>query len=289
MPKLSICIPAVNEEKYLPALLQSIEEQTFRDYEVIVAVDPRTKDRTEELAREMGAAVTVGGPSPAIGRNRAAAPATGEVILFLDSDVVLPDPRFLEATVAELDERGLDFATCQIDPRSDRLVDRVFHDAFNYFLLMTAARMPHAPGFCIFVRRRVHEALRGFDESIKLAEDHDYVMRAAKIGKFGVLRSFKIPVSVRRFDRDGRFNIARKYLLAELYLRTKGRVNEKDIHYDFNHYDEERITAAKEMKRQFESVAKLAQAKARKLNEILKREMKRPKGVKPRKRAVLKK
>ncbi|MFA6603437.1 MAG: glycosyltransferase [Patescibacteria group bacterium] len=230
---LSVIIPTYNESTYLPLLLRSIQAQNHKDFEVIVA-DAHSTDDTREIAKSFGARVVDGG-MPGAGRNRGAAAAQGEVLLFLDADVILPDPWFLQMTVAEFEKRKLGVATCKVKPMSDRKVDKVFHAAFNYFMWVTQATTPHAPGFCIFARKDVHEKLKGFDEEIRFAEDHDYVNRASKISKFGILKTYEIPVSVRRFERDGRLNIAVKYLLSEVYLRTKGNIKDDTFNYTFGH------------------------------------------------------
>ncbi|MBN1585124.1 glycosyltransferase [Candidatus Uhrbacteria bacterium] len=230
---LSIVVPTFNEEAFLPFLLQSIGSQSFRDYEIIVA-DNGSTDGTVRIAEEGGARVVPGG-LPSRGRNRGAAVARGDTILFLDSDVVLPGPDFLEMTVNEFRERKLAAATCRVRPMSNRAIDRVLHAVFNLYMLITQRGAPHAPGFCIFVRKDIHDRIGGFDEGIKLAEDHDYVSRAAKYGRFGVLKTQKIPVSVRRLDRDGRMNIARKYLKAELYIRTRGNIRTDAFNYTWGY------------------------------------------------------
>jgi len=81
--KVSIIIPALNEENYLPKLLGSIKKQTFKDYEVIVA-DAHSKDRTREIARKFGAKIVDGG-RPANGRNIGAKAASGEFLFFFES------------------------------------------------------------------------------------------------------------------------------------------------------------------------------------------------------------
>jgi glycosyltransferase involved in cell wall biosynthesis len=230
---LSVVIPTLNEEKYLPMLLRSLQAQSYKDFEVIVS-DNFSTDRTRAIAEEAGARV-VDGALPGRARNLGAAAGKGDIILFLDADVILPDPKFLQATLAEFEKRKLDVATCKIDPMSDKKIDKLFHDIYNYYMWVTEATTPHAPGFCIFVRKRVHDAIGGFDEAIKLAEDHDYVERAGKVGKFAILKSYKIPVSVRRFDRDGRFAIAMKFLMCELYMRTKGNITSDIFNYTFGH------------------------------------------------------
>lgn len=243
---LSIVIPTYNEEESLPFLLRSIQGQTYKDYEVIVADSPRTTDKTRAVAVEFGASVIEGG-FVARGRNAGAAAAKGNSILFLDADVILPDPWFLQMTVAEFEKRGYGAATCKLKPLSDKVVDKVFHEAFNYFMQVTKEiGLPHAPGFCIFARRDMHEKIRGFDEEITLAEDMDYVARAGKVSKFGLLKTYRIPVSVRRFDRDGRLNLAVKFLLCELHMRTLGNVKSDIFKYSFGHSSKKKAEVEKE-------------------------------------------
>ena len=56
---LSIIIPTYNEEEYLPNLLESIEKQSFTDYEIIIA-DANSTDRTREIAEEHGCTIVEG-------------------------------------------------------------------------------------------------------------------------------------------------------------------------------------------------------------------------------------
>ena len=59
-PRISVIIPTLNEEKYLPILLHSLKQQTFRDFEVIVA-DAGSTDKTKEVAEGLGAKLVPGG------------------------------------------------------------------------------------------------------------------------------------------------------------------------------------------------------------------------------------
>src|SRR5690349_2237383 len=103
--KLSIVIPAKNEEEHLPKLLQSIKEQTFSDYEVIIA-DAHSTDHTREVAEAHGAKVVEGG-MPGPGRNKGALHAQGEIIAFFDADVQLPSSRFLQECLDEMDRKKI--------------------------------------------------------------------------------------------------------------------------------------------------------------------------------------
>ncbi|MBI5370261.1 glycosyltransferase [Candidatus Uhrbacteria bacterium] len=230
---LTIVIPTKNEEAFLPKLLTSIRKQTFQPDKVIVS-DAGSTDRTCEIARSYGAEVIEGG-LPGAGRNRGAAQAQTDLILFLDADVELRDPEFLEKAVGEMLERKLDLATCDVFPLSDAVVDHFLHKAYNTYARAWGSLFPHAPGFCMFVRRDAHKKIGGFDESVLFCEDHDYAHRLKRVGEFGFLKATKIPVSIRRLDRDGRIQIAMKYLAAELHLALIGPIRHNKFNYTFGH------------------------------------------------------
>ncbi|MBI4256577.1 glycosyltransferase [Candidatus Uhrbacteria bacterium] len=230
---LTIVIPTKNEEAYLPRLLESISKQTMRPAEVIVA-DAQSTDRTREIARSFGARVVEGGLI-SFGRNAGAREVQTTFILFLDADVELRDPEFLEKAVGEMLERKLDLATCDVFPLSEQYLDHFLHQAYNTYARAWGSLYPHAPGFCMLTRRTLHEKIGGFDERVTFCEDHDYARRAVEHGYFGFLKSTKIPVSIRRLDRDGRMKIAIKYLLAELHLAFLGPIRHNRFHYTFGH------------------------------------------------------
>ncbi|KKQ21717.1 MAG: hypothetical protein A3G45_01935 [Candidatus Staskawiczbacteria bacterium RIFCSPLOWO2_12_FULL_37_15] len=230
---LSIVIPTFNEEKLLPALLESIRKQSGVKVEVIIS-DNNSTDNTRKIADSFGAKVVDGG-LPAKARNNGAKMATNDIILFLDADVILPAPDFLKKTLLEFSKDNLGIATCEFYPMSEKTIDKLFHQAANFYLKKTHTIMPHIPGFCIFVRKDIHKKINGFDETIKLAEDHDYAQRSSHVAKFGFLKSYPIIVSVRRFERDGRFNIAAKYALCEAHIFLNGPIRSDIFKYTFGY------------------------------------------------------
>ncbi|GBD08207.1 PGL/p-HBAD biosynthesis glycosyltransferase [Candidatus Thermoflexus japonica] len=230
---ISVIIPTLNEAAYLPRLLEALARQIRPPDEVIVA-DAGSKDGTPEIARAWGARVVPGG-RPAVGRNAGARVARGTWLVFLDADVV-PRPDFLEKAMKEIEARGLDIATCLMEPLSPRPTDRVFHEVANGYLLALQWISPRAPGFCILVRRALHEAIGGFDETLLLAEDHDYVRRASRHGRFGVLTTVRIPVSTRRLEEEGVFPLLLKYLWAEAHVWAGRPIRSLPFAYAFGHH-----------------------------------------------------
>jgi glycosyltransferase involved in cell wall biosynthesis len=230
---ISIIIPTFNEDQCLPILLESIKQQSFSDYEVIVA-DNNSTDDTVAIAKKYGATVTSGGlPGP--GRNAGAKIAKGDILLFLDADVLLKSRNYLYDCITELDHANFGIATCYIHPLTSSKLDIIGHEIFNQVMRLSVKFSPYAPGFCIFAKKSVHDTIHGFDERILLAEDTEYVRRASRVSEFGILKSHKIYVSVRRLDRDGRLNVLTKYLLCAIYMATVGNVTTNIFNYSFGH------------------------------------------------------
>jgi glycosyltransferase involved in cell wall biosynthesis len=265
--KISIIIPALNEERYLPLLLDSIHQQSFRDYEVIIA-DAHSLDATVRIAEQSGAKVVDGG-MPAKGRNSGANAAQGDFLFFLDADVVLPDD-FLQRAHDEMRERYLDLATCEVIPLSDLQIDRTLHSLANLSIRMGQYTSPHAAGFCILSTRRLFERVGGFDESLTMAEDHDYVKRAAKFRPLRVLDSTRINVSVRRLEKEGRAMLVNKYVQVELHRIFKGELKTEVIDYEFGNF--QKAATDKQSRRLAAFEAKLIQLdkKFRELKEMAK-------------------
>lgn len=247
--RVSVVTPTLNEERDLPQLLSSLKRQTFRDFEIIVA-DAGSKDRTRQLAEEYGARVVDGG-MPGVGRNRGAAVANGEYLFFFDADVVLPDD-FLFKAVQEMDEQYIDLATCAFYPISDLRLDKILFAFTNLTVRMSANSNPRAAGFCIFITKRLFDRIGGFDESLRLAEDHDLVERAAKFRPLHVLKSTSLQVSVRRLAKEGRFSLIQKYFQVEMHLMTKGKVRDDIIEYEFGNFQDESTETVKKAMDQFE-------------------------------------
>ena len=229
-PSVTVVIPALNEEVRLPDLLGTLGRQTLRPDQIVVA-DAGSTDATRQVAERFGAQVVDGG-KPAAGRNAGAAAATSELVLFLDADDELDDD-FIELAVAEFEERELAVATTFVDPIEKDLRNVFACDVVNLYLDAMQYVAPHAPGFCILVRRDTHEAIGGFDETVVLAEDHDYVQRAAQHGTFRVLRSCKVGTSMRRIEKEGLVRLAFKYLYCELYVVTGRPIREVPFDYEF--------------------------------------------------------
>ena len=207
-PRVSLVIPAYNEEKFLPRLLQSVEaarlkyESTGRAMEVIVA-DNASTDGTARLAAERGCRVVpVQKRCIAAARNGGARVARGEIVAFVDADFQIHPETFnaLEASLAE--GRAIVGAT---GVRMERLSPGI---ALTYFLMVPMAKMMGMDTGLIFCRREDFEAAGGYNEDRLVAEDVQFLLDLKRLGRgrrqrFERLHGVKAIASTRKFDRYG--------------------------------------------------------------------------------------
>ena len=177
-PELSCIIITLNEEEHISRLLKSLKQQTFQDFEVIVA-DFNSKDRTREVARGHGCTIVQGGKQ-SIARNAGARATRGKYLLFLDADGILKNKKFLETNLKRFKEKNAGIASVNVNPFEGDIIDWIMFGLYNFWITIMQKFDPHGTGACILVRRDVFKKIHGFDEKIVFAEDHEILKRAKK-------------------------------------------------------------------------------------------------------------
>jgi hypothetical protein len=134
----------------------------------------------------------------------------------------------------EYKERQLDIATCNIrtSTKKYKVPDRVFNSWLKFY---EKKKYPRAPGFCIFVNKILFKKIKGFDETLELAEDHNLAKRISKLGKMGVLKTF-IVVSTRRWNVENPLKLISKYLWVELNLLFGREIKRISFDYQFGKF-----------------------------------------------------
>lgn len=221
---LSIIIISKNEEHYLPALLESIKNQAGirkKDYELILS-DAQSTDKTREIAKRYGCRIIEGG-LPSVGRNNGAKASRYENLLFLDSDIILP-PDFL-LNLEKVFERGIECGSPRILPVTNDLFIKFIYGFYNKFAILMQHILPFSGGMCLFSTKRLFYKIHGFNEKMLLSEDHDYVTKAAKFGKFSIVKDLHIYCDVRRIEIEGKSQFVYKYLKGGVYrMLWKNRI-----------------------------------------------------------------
>lgn len=120
-PRVSVIIPARDEEREVERSVRAMLAQTYPELEIIV-VNDRSVDRTEEILRAFEGVTVIHGEEPPPGwlgkpwaLHQGSAVATGELLLFVDADVIY-QPDGIMAAVAQFEELG-DIALLALLPR----------------------------------------------------------------------------------------------------------------------------------------------------------------------------
>lgn len=162
--KLSIIVPAFNEEKLLPATLQAIRESAVEftrsgcEWELIVC-DNNSTDKTAAIARDHGATV-IFEPVNQIGRarNTGARAATGEWLIFVDADSLPSAELFLEV-LTKLRDSGVIAGGCAMNQDLNHRAIIWITEVWNF----TSRKMRWMAGSFIFVRAEAFREIGGFD------------------------------------------------------------------------------------------------------------------------------
>lgn len=183
-PKVSVIMPCYNADKYLDETLEGLENQTYKDFEV-VCINDGSKDKTLEKLNLWKSKGTLnirivdkanGGVSAA--RNDGLKKARGEFVVFLDADDGYHE-EYIKKLVEAIESISADVAYCRLDRKYENVlcpetVTTVIHNQTQAMdnLLYRMGEF----GFCCYIYRR--ELLRKisleFDVETKFGEDREF-------------------------------------------------------------------------------------------------------------------
>lgn len=206
--QISLVIPAHNEERYLPRLLDSLD--TARDQwrrgadalEVVVA-DNDSTDKTAQIARDRGCRVVlVEERRIATVRNGGASIADGEILCFVDADSEVHPDTFNAI------EDSLATGKIVAGATGVRMERWSLGIAVTYAIFMPMVWLTRMDTGVVFCWREDFETIGGYDERRFFAEDVQLLWDLRKIGRrrkqrLTRLRTVKALGSTRKFDAHG--------------------------------------------------------------------------------------
>jgi hypothetical protein len=180
-PKISVIIPTLNESVTIIAALQSALRAPRVE---VIVVDGGSQDDTARIAQAAGAKVVPTAAGRAQQCNLGAATASGEYLLFLHADTLLPDG-YWTSVLMHLETPGVTAGAFRLQihgpGRGLRLIEKWANWRSCFF------RMPYGDQalFCAAERFR---AMGGF-VGLPIMEDFEWVRRVGKQGRVWIARS----------------------------------------------------------------------------------------------------
>jgi glycosyltransferase involved in cell wall biosynthesis len=232
--KLSVVVPAFNEERLLAQTLErlgaGLETLHRRGWSSeLIVCDNNSTDRTPDIARAAGA-IVVHEPVNHIARarNRGAAQARGDWLLFVDADSA-PSAALLGELVDAIEAGRCIGGGCTIAMPNARPSVRVWVTAWNAI----SRTMSWAAGAFIFCEARAFRSLGGFNEALYAGEEIDLSRRLKRVGRVLILKRHPLHTSGRKADLYAWHEHAR-FLLRVLFTggRALRRREQCDIWYD---------------------------------------------------------
>ena len=243
MAKISIIIPTYNSAQYICEAIESVLNQTYKDFEIIV-VDDGSTDNTKEVIKPYLNKIKYiyqqnSGPSAA--RNRGIKEAKGEYIAFLDADDIwLPQKLELQIKFMEKEkEVGLIFSDMILFNekgiiKNSFLKEKLFFNKLSIKPLSSTEKVIYdnvfnallqenfIPTNTVIVKKECFNKVGFFDETLFSVEDRDMWLR---IGLFYDIGFINFPLVLTRFHET---NISAN---QELALKSRLKVMKKFLNY----------------------------------------------------------
>lgn len=215
-PSVSVVIPVYNADWCIGCAIDSVLDQTFTDFELIVVNDGCTDNTTSILAHYGNALRIIEQPNRGLSaaRNRGASAARGRYVAFLDADdrwlptklaqqVTLmtehPDLAFCSTSALLEAPDGTQLGEWRHSPSDLPPLHAIFlHNAFVA-----------GSGSAVLVRRDVLTAAGGFDEALRSLEDIDMWMRLAAIGRYACIEEPLVAILKRPESMSGNISVMR--------------------------------------------------------------------------------
>jgi glycosyltransferase involved in cell wall biosynthesis len=184
-PKVTIVIPAYNAEKYINQTLETVLQQTYKDFELLV-VNDGSGDRTAEIVAACAdprvKLISQVNQGVSASRNTGIAHATGEFVAFLDADDLWV-PHKLETHIRHLNANpklGMSFARVEYlspdgTPTGAISNLRLSHIKLHHLYYENLACTPSN----VVVRRAVLSKTGGFDGGLSGFEDMEFSVRVS--------------------------------------------------------------------------------------------------------------
>lgn len=231
----------MNEERILPNLLNSLSNQSFKNFELIV-VDGNSQDKTRDVFNKFKSKFKSSilliskMKNVSCQRNIGAQKARGAYLVFFDADVTI-EKDYMIKLINKL-KQNIDFAATRFMPDTEKVFDHLIIFITNLIIFLSNLfGKPLMNGTNLIFKRDIFVKLGGFDQEVVFAEDVELAQRCAKNGFRG--RVFFSPfhcISFRRIERDGWLMQIKRLIIGYSHILSYGPIKEPLFDYRMGGY-----------------------------------------------------
>lgn len=206
--RLSVLMPVFNCERYVVDAMESILNQTLKDYEFIIVNDGST-DRTPEIINEYGRkdsrikVIHQQNAGIVSALNRGLSEARGEWVFRMDGDDIALSQRFEQQWERVRNDQNLVLlgGWCQQIDAEGSILKRNSYPAEHHALVSALEKLaPFFPHPTACFHRETVIRLGGYRERFRHAEDYDLWLRLSRVGKLGCCK--KVLLNLRKHSQN---------------------------------------------------------------------------------------
>ena len=197
-PAISLIIPVLNEAENIREIIQHIRELDADGAAEIIVVDGDPEGSTINTIKDEGVRTALSEKGRARQMNHGAALATGDVLLFLHADTLLPKNAF-GLILSAINDQGFVGGAFDLGFNTRR---RIFKITETYVFLRTRLTKIPFGDQAIFIRRHHFKQLSGYRD-IPIMEDVELMKRIRKRGGRIRIIPEKVRTSARRYEQEG--------------------------------------------------------------------------------------
>lgn len=236
MPTISIVIPTLREGPFLERTLKNFDDLQI-PHEIIIT-DGGSSDETLDVARRYTEKITVWSESRrqtfGEAKNAGAALATGTFLVFIDADVIIPEPQqFFEEILSVFGKNPkLAASTVPLKPYSENhsLADAFFSAPLNWFYVISnnIFHSGNSSGEFQMVRAEAFREIGGFSEHLAAGEDNALFRSLAVIGRTMSYSKLCVHHSLRRPHKIGWLRTYGIWIKNGLSVALRGKAAYKE-------------------------------------------------------------